>query len=137
MDIINKHSSRWHRHLFCTGGVHTSFGCGSMMNVEVSDLFYAFDYRRRKPERLVAFQCPPCGLGTVVAREGSEEWTKWFDNLYRRNPLQEDDPHGTETLKALYLAFTPFVCWSKSESSKKALKNMLMRHPRKRKKDES
>ena len=40
MDIINKKSDRWSKHLFCTGGVHTDFGCGSMLAVEVADLFY-------------------------------------------------------------------------------------------------
>ena len=98
MEIIDKCRSRWNRCLNCVGGVHTDFGCGSRIAVEVSDLFYVLDCQKRRPERMVAFQCPLCGLGTVVAREGSKDWTTWFDNLHKRNPLLEDDSHGAEAM---------------------------------------
>jgi hypothetical protein len=121
MEIIEKCLSRWNRNLYCVGGVHTNFGCGSMLSVEVSDLFYVYKYKngafgQRRPELLVVFQCPVCGLGTVVAREGSKEWTKWFDNLHKRNPHQDDDPQGTEQMKALHLAFVSFVRWCKDRN---------------------
>jgi hypothetical protein len=106
MEIVDKHPNRWRRHLYCTGGVHTDFGCGSMMAVEVSDLFYVYKYEERHPKLLVAFQCSVCGLGTVVAQEGSKEWTKWFDNLHRRNPLQDDD---SESLRILSLALAKLI----------------------------
>lgn len=106
MEIVDKHPNRWWRHLCCTGGVHTDFGCGSMMVVEVSDLFYVYKYEERSLKLLVAFQCPVCGLGTVVAQEGSEEWTKWFDNLHKRNPLQDDD---SESLRILALALAKLI----------------------------
>ena len=121
MEIIDKHPSRWTRCLICAGGVHTNYGCGSRVAVEVSDLFYVLDYQKRKPERMAAFQCPLCGLGTVVAREGSKDWTTWFDNLHKRNPLLEDDPHGAEALKALHLAFTSFVEVAQGQGGKKEM----------------
>ena len=125
MEIIDKKSDRWSRHLFCAGGVHTDFGCGSMLAVEVADLFYVYKYKQRRPELLVAFQCPLCGLGTVVAREGSKEWTKWFDNLHRSNPLQDDDPQGAEAMKDLHLAFRAFAQWCRNRAGRDDLKKLL------------
>ena len=106
MEIVEKSSNRWSRHLFCTGGVHTGYGCGSLLAVEVSDLFYVYEYEQRPPKLLVAFQCPVCGLGTIVAQEGSKEWTQWFDNLRKRNPLQDDD---SESLRILAMSMSSLL----------------------------
>ena len=106
MEIVEKNPDRWRLFTACTGKGLTGYGCGSLLNVEVSDLFYVYRYGRRHPVLLVAFQCPVCGLGSAVAEEGSNEWTKWFDELHRRNPLQDDD---SESLRILSLALAKLI----------------------------
>ena len=110
MEIIEKSPNRWSRQLFCTGRVHTSYGCGSLLAVEVSDLFYIYMSEDRHPVRLVAFQCPVCGLVTRVAQEGSKDWNQWFDNLQTRSFLEEDRlRQSAERLTSLQQEFDSFV----------------------------
>jgi hypothetical protein len=77
----------WEKRLSCEGGVHTNFGCGAVLEVKLTDLFYLHGPDNRDT---VAFQCPCCGLGTIVSKKGDQEWSRWFHHLYKTNPCRDD-----------------------------------------------
>ena len=126
MKIEHRGIDVWSKRVVCKGGVHTNWGCGSQLLIETPDLFYTYNYGMDPPEKFVAFQCPACGLGNIVAKEHTDEWCRWFDNIYKPNPChfqgKSIEMYQYEQLTALLKQLTSFVVWCKRQSRRKPKK---------------
>ena len=120
MKIRSLGSEVWSRDVVCRGGVHNNWGCGSSLTIGTTDLFYTYNYGMSPPEKFVAFQCGACGLGNILAKEGTPGWNRWFDNIYKANPCvfqgKTIELHQYEQLEALNKQLASFVAWFKRSS---------------------